>query len=167
MASSETQRYISTCDLPFTFPCILFSTTSPVRLLCLLLPKANYTGPPTSLKIPSINSSAFLTAAAYFQRFFSSSITVTHSPVKQMIRLFNAPMNFLLHLLCLLSLPDTVCLCFASSVTLSSSFPFFPLLFAFLASPLFVCPFCSSWWGKLLSDQGIKPRLCSPASPVC
>lgn len=53
------------------FPCILFSTTSLLCLLCLLLSKANYSGPPTSLKIPSIviNSSAFLTAAAYFQRF--------------------------------------------------------------------------------------------------
>lgn len=57
-------------------------------------------------------------------------------------------------------------LCSAPSVTLPSSFPFFPP-FALLASPLFVCPFCSSWWGKLLSDQGIQPRLCSSASPVC
>lgn len=52
------------------FPCILFSSTSPLRLLCLLLSKANYPGPPTSLKIPCVViNSAFLTAAAYFPRF--------------------------------------------------------------------------------------------------
>lgn len=88
-------------------PCILFSSTSPLCLLCLLLSKANYTGPPTSLKIPSIViNNSVSHCCCLFSKIFCSPITVTHPPLKQMIRLFNAPMavctmNFLLHLLCL------------------------------------------------------------------
>lgn len=40
-----------------------------------------------------------------------------------------------------------------------------PFLF-FLLRPIFVCPFCSSLWMKLPSDQGIMPRLCSSTSPA-
>lgn len=142
MALSETQRYVSTCDLPFTFRFFHASYFPPrLRYVCSVCFYPKLITPPTSLKFPCIviNNSVFSHCCCLFSKIFSPAITVTYSPVKQMIRLFNAPIAvctsnlLLLHLRCLVSFPHTVRLCFASSVTLSSSLPFFPVCFSCFA----------------------------------
>lgn len=133
------------------------------------------------------NDLSFLTSEVFLTLhqgsiLFLTCISSTFKDSHKMTNLFNRYYNFLFSLnkapldaaLFFLSfffiwvvlsflffLFDTVCLCFACSVTLSS----YPCMF-FLLGPIFVCPYCCSLWMKLPSDQGITPRLCSSASPA-